>query len=74
VKFGITSGDPKHRLDVHMRDGFIHQVYVRENFPDAKKLEDAVKKHLRECGFKPLWGNEYFSDDALPFIKSLLPE
>lgn len=73
VKFGITSGNGSDRLNTHKRDGFTEIVYIHKNFSRARQLEDTMKILLRNCGFQPIRGHEYFRDNALPFIRSILP-
>lgn len=70
VKFGITSGDPKHRLADHRLDGYAEVVGVWRNLPNdlAKATEDAVRARLKHDGMTPVKGWEYFPPDALATV------
>lgn len=48
IKFGITSGDPRQRLDVHRRDGFDEVVRLMTGLPgiEAPEIESAVRTPL----------------------------
>lgn len=74
VKFGVTSGDPRPRLNDHKADGFSQQQGLWAEFPEAYDLECAVKIGLLDAGFKPVRGREYFRLEALPFILSMCPD
>lgn len=79
VKFGITSGNPKSRLDDHKRDGFVTRVVVRTGLPDgvARSVETELMRRLRAHGIDPIRGREYFPANAASLIegwaKELLP-
>lgn len=74
AKFGITSGDPRHRLSRHKYAGYTEQLYLKTGFEGAGPLEDAVKIALADAGYEPVQGREYFRDDCLPYLMSLLPD
>jgi hypothetical protein len=70
IKFGITSGDPRARLANHRAFGYAEQICVLTNLPGefAKSIEDECRIALRNHGFTPIRGREYFNADALPVI------
>lgn len=72
AKFGITSGNPKHRLRTHAGFGFTLVLRVFEDLPngEARGLEDELKVLFRCAGVPPVQGTEYFPDAVL---SSLLP-
>lgn len=74
IKFGVTKNDPRPRLKKHKREGFTDFYECLESFPGAYDLECKIKLGLAEAGFEPVRGREYFRDDALPFILSMIPD
>lgn len=64
LKFGITSGNPRHRLTVHRGRGYTRQVLVVKS-PLALKVETETKRTLRTKGVQPAKGREYFPIEAL---------
>ena len=70
VKFGIASGDSRERLAAHRREGFTHRILAVEGLPGtvAPDTERAIKVALREAGYKPVRGREYFDLAALPVV------
>lgn len=74
VKFGITSGDPRHRLSAHRRDSLSQVLFIREGLPDghARNLELAVMDALKRAGCEPVRGREYFPDSCRDAILSLV--
>jgi hypothetical protein len=73
IKFGITSDRPESRLRDHAREGYTYVVRLMINLPDgmAKAMEDACITELRERGFTPIRGREYFDVSALPHVLSV---
>lgn len=74
VKFGITSGNPRHRLGIHARAGYTSVIRLLTGLPagSALTLEKSVKIHLRQSGATPQRGAEYFSGHALPSILAVV--
>lgn len=70
LKFGITSGIPRPRLNVHAREGFRTTVRLLLDLPDGMALgmERAVRSALLRAGQAPLRGREYFTLAALPLV------
>ncbi|MET8538218.1 hypothetical protein ABZV67_42595 [Streptomyces sp. NPDC005065] len=70
VKFGITSGDPRPRLQWHARRDFTKVVRLVEGLPvgTAMAMELATKAALRLAGEKPASGFEYFPVRALALV------
>ncbi len=62
VKFGVTTGDPRPRLNVHSRDGLTERVFVATGLPEgvALEVEGELKKLLSLSGVRPVRGHEYF--------------
>lgn len=74
IKYGVTRGDAYARLSTHKYAGYTEQLYLRTGFEDAGRLEDAVDIALADAGYEPVQGLEYFRDDCLPYLLSLLPD
>lgn len=74
VKFGITSGDPRRRLNDHARDGFDSVVRLIEGLPGdlAPRLERAILAALRDAREEPVRGREYFPTHTLGLILDLV--
>ena len=74
IKFGITSGDPRSRLNGHARDGFTEVVRIFKGLPDgtAKSLEDELRLLLKCANVAPIRGREYFSDAVAPMVLSVV--
>lgn len=74
LKFGITSGDPRSRLNDHARDGFteVLRTITRMDNGAAKELEDEVRKLLRCAGVRPVRGREYFTDAVTAVVLSIV--
>lgn len=68
IKFGITSGDPRPRLQDHARAGFTTLVRLLTGLPDAFALERDVKATLALAGEKPVRGREYFDVRVLATV------
>lgn len=66
-KLGITSNDPSQRLKVHNRLQYSEVIYLVTNI-DAKILEEQLLVALKNAGYIPIKGREYFSADALSFV------
>lgn len=64
LKFGVTSGDPAHRLATHAYAGFTRTVRQLVSLPDgvALELERSVLATMRLAGEKPVHGREYYDD------------
>lgn len=67
AKFGITSTDFRPRLRSHRRTGYT-DVSRKLELPNAKLLEDEVRRTLKLAGIEPVRGREYFDLSALPAI------
>lgn len=76
VKFGITSGDPRSRLNQHARNGYTTVLYVRRDLTDGLALaaEQGAIRRLRERGVRPVRGREYFDRVHVAFILNVLDE
>lgn len=76
VKFGITSGDPRPRLQTHARDGLTTQLLLEVNLPGdfAPGLETFIRLALADEGLVPVRGREYFPPEATPLILSIARE
>ncbi|MFJ8143281.1 hypothetical protein [Streptomyces sp. NPDC096013] len=70
LKFGITSGDSRWRLNCHKADGFDRVVRLHEKLPEgvARELENHVRFTLRDAGEHPVRGREYFPSRVLPVV------
>lgn len=70
LKFGITSGDPRPRLQDHERDGFDRVVRLLTDLPEgvAHALERSVLATLRLAGEQPVRGREYFDMRAMATV------
>lgn len=62
VKFGVTTGDPRPRLNVHASAGLTERVLVATDLPEgvALELEGEMKRLLSLAGVRPVHGHEYF--------------
>ena len=77
LKFGVTSGDPGPRLGDHYRGGYTRIELLLTGLPRlaAAELEQqAVRQALRESGYRPVRGQEYFSIKALPLVLTIVNE
>lgn len=74
LKFGITSGKPRPRLNVHASEGFRIAVRVLINLPDGMALgmERGVRSALLRAGHAPARGREYFDLSALPVVLDIV--
>ncbi|WP_345191705.1 hypothetical protein [Streptomyces lavendulae] len=72
VKFGITSGDPRCRLQAHRRSGYESTVRIFSAMADAASLESSVLATLRLAGIAPVQGREYYNVMALPVILDIV--
>ncbi len=70
VKFGITTGNGRHRLAVHAAKGFAEVVHLATGLSGTVALdtENAVKAALAVAGEKPIQGREYFDISCLGLI------
>ena len=67
VKFGITSGNPKPRLQAHARRGY-RQVVRLIQYPNARQIEQYAMSELDSQCFYPIEGREYYNISALGAI------
>ncbi|MFF3575887.1 GIY-YIG nuclease family protein [Streptomyces mirabilis] len=74
LKFGITSGDSRHRLRFHKADGFIRVVRLLTALPgtDAPTLEKTLIQELKAQGKQPVRGREYYLISELPFVLNIV--
>lgn len=74
LKFGITSGDPRFRLNSHRSDGFHRVVRLHTKLPEgvARELENTVIACLRDARERPVRGREYFHVRVLPVVLDLV--
>lgn len=70
-KFGITSKNERRRINENKRDGYTKLIVLIKNI-NAKYFEDIIKNCLKNAGFVPVRGDEYFSNDALFIVIQLL--
>jgi len=70
VKFGITTGQRRHRLQVHAACGYTEVARLVTGLPGTMALdtENAVKSALALAGEKPVRGREYFDISCLALI------
>ena len=70
VKFGITTGDGRHRLLTHAGQGYTEVMRLVTGLPGTVALdaENAVKSALAVAGEKPVRGREYFDASCLALI------
>jgi hypothetical protein len=68
LKFGITSGSPRHRLTTHRRTGYVEAVRVLPDLADARALEGHILNTLRDAGVPAAHGREYFDLGALALV------
>ncbi|WP_371798979.1 hypothetical protein OG963_14165 [Streptomyces sp. NBC_01707] len=76
MKFGITSGDPRPRLQDHARSGLRRVVRLHTGLPDttAPDLERLILSALREAGEVPMRGREYFPARVLHQVLALVDQ
>ena len=70
VKFGITTGEGRHRLLTHAGQGYTDVVRLVTGLPGTVALdaENAVKSALALAEEKPVRGREYFDASCLALI------
>lgn len=70
VKFGVTSGDARRRLQAHARQGYAEVARLVTGLPGtvAPDAEKAVRAALALAGEKPVRGREYFSLSCVALI------
>lgn len=66
-KLGITSNNPKQRLNYHKSNGFTKLIILYTGI-DAHPLENDIRKFLINKGYYPFIGREYYEDDSLDEI------
>jgi hypothetical protein len=76
LKFGITSGDPRPRLQNHYQDGYpnVVRLFAGLALGVAKDLETELIAAILTAGHNPVRGREYFSMDALPLVPGIVYE
>lgn len=74
IKFGITSGNARRRLDTHARDGLDQVVRLATALPAgvAPALERNVLTALRDAREKPVRGREYYDARILALVLDLV--
>ncbi|MQS17623.1 hypothetical protein F7Q99_36910 [Streptomyces kaniharaensis] len=74
IKFGVTSGDPAHRLNTHARTGFTRTIRRLTNLPDgtALELERSVLATLRRADEWPVFGREYYDNAVEALVLDLV--
>jgi hypothetical protein len=70
VKFGITSGDPRPRVQRHAANGYTRVLRLMTGLPNGHALgmERSTVAALRDAQENPVQGREYFDSRALPII------
>ena len=70
VKFGITTGNGRHRLALHAAKGLADVVHLAAGLSGTAALdtENAVKAALAAAGETPVRGREYFDISCLALI------
>jgi hypothetical protein len=70
VKFGVTSGDPRRRLNDHAAKGYAEVVRLVTDLPGmvAHDTEIAIRSALETAGEKPARGREYFGRSCLALV------
>lgn len=74
VKFGITSGDPSPRLNIHRNVGLTERLRLMTDMPEGAALwfERQVKAVLRESGARPVRGREYFGAEWTELVTDIV--
>lgn len=74
VKVGVTSGDPRPRLECHERDGLDEVLRLHTGLPGevALHLERSILAALRDARETPVRGREYFAGRVLPVVLDLV--
>lgn len=68
LKFGISSGDGRARLDRHRRAGYTEVIRILPGLPDAHLLERHILTSLRDAGAAAVHGREYFDIGVLAVV------
>lgn len=70
VKFGVTSGDPRRRLNDHAAKGYGEVIRLVTDLPGmvAHDAEIAIRAALETAGEKPVRGREYFARPCLALV------
>jgi hypothetical protein len=70
VKFGVTSGDPRRRLNDHAAKGYGEVVRLVTDLPGmvAHDAEIAIRAALESAGEMPIRGREYFGRSCLALV------
>jgi general stress protein YciG len=76
VKLGITSGKGSQRLSDHRADGYTQVIFLAINLPTnvADNTERQVLNNLKDKGFIPIKGREYFGPEAFYIVLDLVAE
>jgi hypothetical protein len=74
IKFGITLGNSKRRISDHARAGYTVVERLLGNLPDniARNIEKVCLSTLRDAGWTPVRGREYFDIGALPTVLDIV--
>jgi hypothetical protein len=73
VKFGITRGGARARLDSHRQDGYPVRKLLLTSMPAgmAEDMERALLRAMGYIGTEPVRGREYFPGECLELILML---
>jgi general stress protein YciG len=76
IKLGITSNKGTARLSYHHADGYTQVIYLAINLPTnvADNTERQVLNDLKDKGFIPIKGREYFGPEAFYIVLDLVAE
>lgn len=76
LKFGLTSGDPRPRLNDHARNGYVNVIrcYLGVVGSLALETETSLIRHFRSSGIEPVKGREYYDITTLGQVLSWVDE
>jgi len=74
LKLGITSGDPRNRLDTHRYAGYRSVIRLITGLPGdtARAIERRVLSTLKLAGEQPIHGREYFGAHVLTTVLDIV--
>jgi hypothetical protein len=74
IKFGITSGDPRNRLNTHRYGGYRSVIRLITDLPGdtARAIERRVLSALKLAGEQPIQGREYFGAHVLATVLDIV--